>query len=553
MKLRPGGTENPDTSTASRSPLVTLAAVAIALAAVAGAATLGGDAGAAGPAGDAQRAPVERSTLVCPQPSAAESAATRYTAFTPGEAGDAEGGSGLSPLVEHTPGTGFDPDEDEDGDENQDDPDSDSDEEGEGEGDDEDAEEAADGEGQEAGADDADRVLAGEQPGAPVTDTVDGADAPALAGTADGALAPGWTVQQTTLVRGAADGRGLLGTTCQQPDTAFWFAGASSADDRSDYVHLTNPDSGATVVDIDLFGPEGRLAPIVEEGITVPGGATVRVRLTTLTEATEDALGVHVAARTGRIGAQIQAVDAAEGADWLAPVTAPDGPVVLPGIPADAESVRLVAFTPGESDITARVGFAGPTSTITPAGNETVHLRAGMVESVDLDTVVQGEAGSLVLTPEGDNAGPIVAALLVTREEDGEREFAFLPATAAVEGQATATGNVPGNTELVLTATTEDAEVEITTSPGNEGGTAATDTLTVPAGTTVTYAPESADDIEGRYALTVRRTGGGALYAARILTEDRDDVPMFTVQTLPDDRSTVSVPHTSPDLGVVAR
>lgn len=548
MTLRPGGTDTPDTPAGTRSPLITLAAVAVALAAVAGASTLGGDAGAAASAADAERAPVERSTLVCPQPGTAESAATRYTAFTPGGAGDAEGGSGLSPLTEHTPGAGFDPDEDSDPDED-DDGDSEADEDGD-----------ADADGEEESGDDApetdadDRFLAGDLPGVPVTDTVDGPDAPALAGTADGALAPGWTVQQTTLVRDAADGRGLLGTACQRPDTAFWFAGASSAEDRADYVHLTNPDAGATVVDIDLFGPEGRLAPIVEEGITVPGGTTVRVRLTTLTEATEDALGVHVVARTGRIGAQIQAVDTAEGADWLAPVTAPDGPVVLPGIPADAESVRLVAFTPGESDITARIGFAGPTSTITPADNETVHLRAGMVESVALDTVVQGEAGSLVLTPEGGSAGPIVAALLVTREEDGEREFAFLPATAPITEQATAAGNVPGNTELILTAAGEDdAEVEITTSAGDEGGEATTDTVTVPAGTTVAWAPESAEDIEGRYALTVRRTGGGTLHAARVLTEDRDDVPMFTVQTLPDDLSSVSVPRTSPDLGVLGR
>lgn len=549
MNLRPGGTGNPDTPAGARSPLLTLAAVAVALAAVAGASTLGGDAGAAVSAGEAERAPVERSTLVCPQPGAADSAETRYTAHTPGEAGEAEGGFGLTPLTEHVPGTAFDPDEDEDDEAEDEETDSESSEDSADSAEEEtDAEDAAD-----ADADAADRVLVGDRPGVPVTDTVDGSGAPALAGTADGALAPGWTVQQTTLVDGAGDGRGLLGAACQQPDTSFWFAGASTADERADYVHLTNPDDGATVVDIDLFGPEGRLAPIVEEGVTVPGGATVRVRLTTLTEASEDALGVHVVARTGRVGAQIQAVDTADGADWLAPVTSPDGPVVLPGVPADAESVRLVAFTPGESDITARVGFAGPTSTITPAGNETVHLRSGMVESVELDTVAQGEAGSLVLTPEGETAGPIVAALLVTREEDGEREFAFLPATAAIEEQSTAAGNVPGETRLFLTATDEDVEVEVLTSAGDEGGEPATETLTVPAGTTVTHAPESAEEIEGRYALTVRRVSGGTLHAARMLTEDRDDVPMFTVQTLPDDRSSVSVPRTSPDLGVLSR
>ena len=51
--------------------------------------------------------------------------------------------------------------------------------------------------------------------------------------------------------------RGLLGVSCTAPDTDFWFPGASTAKDRTDYVHLTNPDDSAAVADIELYGPEG--------------------------------------------------------------------------------------------------------------------------------------------------------------------------------------------------------------------------------------------------------------------------------------------------------
>ncbi len=99
-------------------------------------------------------------------------------------------------------------------------------------------------------------------PGTPATGDKSGADAPALLGTAEGKYAPGWTVQQTTEVA-AGNGRGLQGVNCTAPDTEFWFPGASTATGRTDYVHLTNPDDSAAVVDIQLYGKDGDLKSTV--------------------------------------------------------------------------------------------------------------------------------------------------------------------------------------------------------------------------------------------------------------------------------------------------
>ncbi|MDT0346789.1 DUF5719 family protein [Streptomyces litchfieldiae] len=471
--------------------------------------------------------PVERTALTCPRPTAAESATTWYTAFTPGPAGAEEdytsseepGSAALLPAAEYEPGT-------------------------EGE----ETEESGETEESEDPAE-AEPVVPLEEPGVPAAARVTDADAPALTGTAEARLAPGWTVQQTTSVT-VGTGAGLLGTSCQTPDTEFWFTGASTAESRADYVHITNPDEAATVVDIGLYGPEGRLETDLGQGITVPGGATVPIRLSTLTDEPQTNLAVQVTARTGRVGALIEAVDEQLGADWLPPADAPPGPLVIPGIPADAGTVRLTVFAPGDEDVTFDVGLAGANGTIAPAGYETVSVHAGTLTAIDLENLTRGEAGSLVLTPaSGSGGGAVVAAARVTLGEDGEQDMAFIPATAPVDRRATVSGNTTSGTELSLVAPSEAVEVDVTVSPGTEGGESVTETYTVDGRTTLTFAPELPESTDGTYAVTLR-TNGGPLYASRALTGD-EDAPGLTIQTLPDDRSTVTVPETRPELAVL--
>ncbi|WP_037629950.1 DUF5719 family protein, partial [Streptomyces albidoflavus] len=81
------------------------------------------------------------------------------------------------------------------------------------------------------------------------------------------------------------------------------------AEDRSDYLHLTNPDDAAAVVDIELYGKDGALDSEVGEGIQVPPRSSVPVLLSTLTGKPQTNLTVHVTARSGRVAAAVQALD----------------------------------------------------------------------------------------------------------------------------------------------------------------------------------------------------------------------------------------------------
>ncbi|RLL67179.1 DUF5719 family protein [Streptomyces sp. Z26] len=507
---------------------LTLIGVVTALAAVTGVGALTvPDDGADDGASAAQRLPVERSTLVCPKPSESELATTDYTAFTPkGEAGDGKGGARLLPADLADPSTPG-------GDDKKDKKDKKKDED----------------KGEDGGS--AKSVLPLKAPGTPVVTDTDSPDAPALFGSADGSFAPGWTVQQTTSVS-AGIGRGLHGTACGEADTDFWFPAASTADERHDYAHLTNPDDTAAVVDLEMYGKGGRVTSESGREITVPPRSTVPVLLSTLTPDPETNLAVHAVVRTGRVGAQVHAVDDDLGGDWLPAAGVPRGTAVLPGIPADATAVRLVALTTGQDDADLKVRLAGRSGQITPAGHETLHLKPGEVNAVDLGDVTKGEPGSLVLTPsEKGDTTPFVAALRVTRGKGAKQETAFIPATVPVEERATVADNRSKGGTLSLTAPGEAATVKVTASAGSGGGSPKTATYAVKAGTTTAVTPPLPTGGKGTYALTVERESGGEVYAARTLEVKADGVPAFTVQTLPDDRGTVAVPEAGQDLSVL--
>ncbi|MFG3493342.1 DUF5719 family protein [Streptomyces sp. NPDC047972] len=510
---------------------LSLIAGATALAAVTGFASLTTPDGAAAPRATAPtRLPVERAGLACPMPSTSELAETLYTSYTPpgGTDDTAEGPTGGSGTAGKPAATAL--------------------------------LRAATSTTTAGGAtkggkkDKAPKAPATvTAPGKPVTAEADGPAVPALTGSATGTLAPGWTVQQTTVVP-AGGARGLLGLSCGAPDTDFWFPAASTAKERQDYVHLTNPDDTAAVADIELYGPEGVLKSQFTEGIPVSAHSTVPVLLSTLTgETAQQSVTVHVTTRSGRVGAAIGAADEKLGSDWLAASADPASTAVLPGIPADAASVRLVAFVPGEDDADLKVQLVTRNGTIVPASAGSLHVKSGMTASVELPGLTRGEVGSLMLSPaDPKKPTPVVAALRVVRGKGDDTEVAFVPATGAVSGRATIADNrAEGTTTLALTAVGEEAKVKVTASAGSAGGTAVSRTVTVKGGTTTALTDLVPEGLKGSYALTVEPLSGGRVYASRMLAVPQDGTPMFTVQTFVDDRGTVEVPSARQDLGVL--
>lgn len=502
--------------------------------AVAGLAVIAGIASATAPSdirpdahAAATRMPVQRTTVTCPAPSSSEVADTTYTAFSPGGGTGSGGKAALLPAPDDQPGTASSPSATSGGKDKK-------------------------GKGDKAATTKpvAPLTAAGKPAGADnATD-----DAPALIGTADGALAPGYTVQQTTRIT-AGDGRGLMGTSCAVPSAESWFPAASTASSREDYVHLINPDDTPAEVDVEMFDKGGQLDTPSGNDLTVPGHASVPVRLSTLTTKTEDDLTVHVVARSGRVGAELQAVDTESGGDWMPATAAPADRVVLPALPKDTTAAHLVVFAPGSDDADLKVRLTTPTGAISPAGHETLHVKNRMSTAVDLGAITQGEPGALLLSA-GDprHPVPVVAALRITRGKDSQ-EMALVPGTAPVSEQGTVSGNTLGGDTLFLTAPQRAATVRVASSAATGGGQPASTTVRIKAGATVAVSPPkpAGKKARGTFAVTVSPGSGGPVYAGRMLADTSDGVPMFTIQPVPDDHAKVAVPGSREDLSILNR
>ncbi|WP_406199083.1 DUF5719 family protein [Kitasatospora sp. NBC_01560] len=496
----------------------------------------------AGHGGTATTAQVERTAAVCPQPLQGLTGSTSLTAYAPpgGAAGAdaAPAGSGwiadaAAPATPPTaapsaaPSTPAAP-----------------------------APSAAGTPAPDKGAAPADARLTATKPGTPVTGpAANGDTAPGTGAVATGALAPGFTVTQTTTVT-EQRGSGLSGITCTPAGTSFWFAGASTAGDRTDYVSLVNTESTAAVVDIKLYGDKGLIDNDAANGISVAPGSSQSVLLPTISKGQVTDLAVHVVVRTGRVGAALHAADGAKGADWV-PASADPAPTqVIPGLPADTAGARLVVWAPPEDDADLKIELSGKNGWFVPAGNESIHIKAGQVAAVDLGKVTRDEVAGLRLSPSDDkHPTPVVAGLRVDRAgQNGKSDAAWLTGTVPVGARATVADNRGGGAAtLFLTSAGEAATVKVTASAGTGGGTPVSKEVQLPAGGTVALPAPEPGGLNGSFALTVETVSGGPVVAARMLALPVKDVPMFTVQALRDDRSTVKVPQAAQNPGVVLR
>ncbi|MEU4119967.1 DUF5719 family protein [Kitasatospora sp. NPDC028055] len=521
-----------------------LLAAAVVLAAVFGIAEVRPPAGPAKADGGGapSTAQVERTAAVCPQPFQGLTGSTTLTAYTPPGTGSASGGAGwlseqAAPATPPTaapsaPAPSGSPTAAPSA-----------------------APSAPATPAPDKNAPPADAKLTLGKPGTPATGPASNGDAaPGTGAVATGALAPGFTVTQTTVVT-EQRGTGLSGLTCTPESTSFWFAGASTAGDRVDYVSLVNPESSAAVVDIKLYGDKGLIDNDAANGLTVAPGSSQSVLLSTISKGAVTDLAVHVVVRSGRIGAALHAADGAKGADWVPASTEPAATQVLPGLPADTTAARLVVWAPPEDDADLKIQLSGKNGWFTPAGNESIHVKAGMVAAVDLGKVTRDEVAGLRLSPTDDkHPTKIVAGLRVDRTGgNGKSDAAWLTGSAPVGARATVADNRAGAATIFLTSTGDAATVKVTGSAGSGGGTPATKEVQLPAGGTVAIpAPEPAG-LNGVFAVTVETESGGPVVAARMLSLPAKDVPMFTVQALRDDHSTVQVPQATQDPGVVLR
>lgn len=442
-----------------------------------------------------RQVPIQRTDAVCPQVRANPGASTLYTAYTPASAsaGAAAGEATLTELADRTKVRGK-----------------------------------------------ADAV------GRPASLPVDTAENPPLGWTASGSFAAGFAAQSTTRLA-TGTGRGLSGAVCETPGTDEWFVGTSTAPNRESYLYLANSTNVGAQVDVELYGPDGAIQIDGVRSMTFAPGEAQNIRLDTLKAGLPIAT-VHVIARTGRIAAAVRDTQGAAGSDWLPQAGQPGRAFVVPGLPADASSVKLTVFGASDTDTDVGVEVIGKASTFKPAGFESVTVKRGEVKEMDLGPITQGEAAALKLTAA---RADVLVGVRVVRGSGDNTDAAFLAGTPALGGRGVVADNRAGGTftdTVFLTAPQGAAKVRLIAAAGGDPATADVD---VPAGTTVAV-PAPVPAGAGQFALSIEpQPGSGPVHAARMIHEQADKVPMFTIQGSSPARETVDLPTVRGDLTIM--
>ena len=245
---------------------------------------------------------------------------------------------------------------------------------------------------------------------------------------------------------------------CPEPRSRWWFVAAGAATVTHDTVFtVTNPRDGQADVDINVSGPNGRVAAPGLHGITVAAGQTRVVDLAKVAPAVGD-LAVSVVATRGLVS--VSAADRfAPGVvgkavqEWLPDQSAPGTSVTLAGLPAKPDRATLVVVNPRQVEAIVSVQVIGSGGTFAPKDNATLTVPPGSVANLPVEAVFDGKPLSIRVT------SPQFVTAAVRTVSGGD--VAFGTAVRPLEG-TTALAVPAGTGQLVLSSLGAQTSVGVT-------------------------------------------------------------------------------------------
>ncbi|GAA1131845.1 DUF5719 family protein [Nocardioides aquiterrae] len=172
--------------------------------------------------------------------------------------------------------------------------------------------------------------------------------------------------------RFGADGKAAA-ASCLPPAPHAWFTGVGAGAGHTSVLELTNPDSGTAVADVVVYGRRGVVDAPRLRGISVTGGSSVQLDLSSIVPR-RDELSLEVVSARGRIGATVlDRYDplgrGAPTSDWLPAQSEPATTNLLMGLPSGADARRVLAVAnSGPDEVRATVQVVSEQSVFTPKG-----------------------------------------------------------------------------------------------------------------------------------------------------------------------------------------
>jgi len=219
------------------------------------------------------------------------------------------------------------------------------------------------------------------------------------------------------------DYRGLAAAACAQPSSDVWLVGGSTAVGRTTLLTLANPGTVDSTVSLELFSGDGLVEAPGLTGIIVPAQGQRVLSLAGFAPGLA-ALTVHVTSRGGPVAANLQEsiVRGIEpgGLDIVGTTSAPNTTNVIPGaviLQADAVTGRLGeagfddlssvlrVYVPGDVAAQASVRVIPEGDALTGASFDLV-LDPGVVTDVPIEGLVDGSYSVVVQT-----SVPVVTAM----------------------------------------------------------------------------------------------------------------------------------------------
>jgi hypothetical protein len=189
----------------------------------------------------------------------------------------------------------------------------------------------------------------------------------------------------------ARQDEGPAAVSCLPPQPDQWFTGLGAGARHSSVLELVNPDPGPAVADITVIGARGVVDAPSLRGILVPGGRSLRLRLSREIPMRGE-LAAHVVVSRGRLGAyaadsfdQLGHGDA--GVDWLAS-QAPGTTLTLLGLPTGTGSRSVVVANDGDDEARVVIRVVTKDSAFRPEGLDDVRVPPHSVRRVPLSAIL---------------------------------------------------------------------------------------------------------------------------------------------------------------------
>lgn len=212
----------------------------------------------------------------------------------------------------------------------------------------------------------------------------------------------------------------LAATTCRAASIDSWFVGGSGVLESQSTIVMINQSASAATAEVSVWTPNGPVAPST---LTIPALGVTKISLDRYAAAT---IVTRVRALSGRIGLYMSDQRARGltklGGDYVAAQATPERKSVILGVAGKSAS-RLRLLVPGTQDAVVRVDVAFGADRYTPAGWDSLQVKAGTVVELPLNLKTSTGYGAVIV----DADVPVVAGVYMPLlEGKKQRDFAWL-------------------------------------------------------------------------------------------------------------------------------